>query len=289
MSNIILFDGQSRDYLLPLTYSRPVASLRLGVLTIAEKWERHLDMPASFMTQDYLTDLFPLVVADRNLLINGDVLPTPELLDLARKLTPGQACRQNEELIIACLERDAVDALASGAELAELETFELEDESLRRIKHPADIFALNGTAIRNDFALLTAGRTSAELSPTNTIIGPRENLFVEEGVKAEACIFNVEDGPVYLGKECIILEGSLLRSPLAWVPGPRLGERSTTLFFTVTVIRGTTGSSATPSSGSGVTSVRIRTPRTSVTTTEKSKSGLTPGKGSGKPESNFMA
>lgn len=214
MSNIIFFDGNSRAHLLPLTFSRPVAGLRIGILTIGEKWERHLGMPASFLTQDYLAEQFPLKVAEHNLLIDGDVLPTPEIVALVLNLSLGSAYTSGGELIAACLDRAAVEALARDEDFGDVTAYELDDQPLLRVQRPADLFDLNDAVIREDFALLTAGRTSAELSATNTVIGPRENLFVEQGVRAEACVFNVEDGPVYLGKDCVLLEGSLLRSPL---------------------------------------------------------------------------
>lgn len=215
MSNIILFDGASRDYLLPLTFSRPVAGLRVGILSIAEKWERHLGMPASFLTQDYLAALFPLTVADHNLLINGNILPTPEIVASILELHPGEGYLQDGELIAACLNRSAVEALSGDDDFSDFSGFELEDPSLQRIERPADIFGMNGEQIKVDFALITAGRTSATLSATNTLIGPKENLFIEPGARIEACIINAEDGPVYFGKDCIVLEGCMLRSPLS--------------------------------------------------------------------------
>lgn len=220
MAHIILFDAEVRNQLLPLTYARPVGDLRVGILTIAEKWEHHLRMPVSFLTQSYLQELFPLAYGEQNLLINGSIMPTPDVVALILALSPGEAYIKEGELLAACLNRDAVKALADDQDFDELSAFELGDQPLLRISRPADIFGMNDVAIREDFVLLTAGRTSAEPSATNTIIGPRENLFLEPGVKMEACILNVEDGPVYIGKGAIILEGSLLRSPLA------LGEGS---------------------------------------------------------------
>ena len=215
MANIILFDGESRGQLLPLTYSRPVAGLRIGVLTIAQKWERHLGMPASFLTQDYLAPLFPFAAADHNLLINGDVLPTPEIVALVLDLSPGNAYLSDGELIAACLDRAAAEALARDEDFGEIAAYELKDQPLLRVQRPGDIFGHNATAIREDYALLTAGRDSEQLSETNTLIGPRENLFIEPGARVEACILNVEDGPIYLGRDCVLLEGSMLRGPLA--------------------------------------------------------------------------
>ncbi|MEL6141538.1 MAG: putative sugar nucleotidyl transferase, partial [Bacteroidota bacterium] len=91
MTNIILFDGEVRDHLLPLTFTRPVADLRVGILTIKEKWERRLRVSASFLTQDYLQPLFPLEYGENNLLINGSLLPAPELIVRFRSLETGEA------------------------------------------------------------------------------------------------------------------------------------------------------------------------------------------------------
>jgi UDP-N-acetylglucosamine diphosphorylase/glucosamine-1-phosphate N-acetyltransferase len=215
MSHIILFDAEVRSHLLPLTYARPVGDLRVGILTIAEKWGQHLRMPVSFLTQDYLQELFPLVYGEQNLLVNGSILPRPDVVSLILDLLPGEAYVKDGELIAACLDGAAVKALSQDKDFDELVAFDLGDQELLRISRPADIFRMNDAAIRDDFALLTAGRTSAEPSSTNTIIGPRENLFLEPGVKMEACILNTEDGPVYIGKDSVILEGSLMRSPLA--------------------------------------------------------------------------
>jgi UDP-N-acetylglucosamine diphosphorylase/glucosamine-1-phosphate N-acetyltransferase len=215
MSQIILFDSDVRNHLLPLTYSRPVGDLRVVIITIAEKWERHLRMPVSFLTQDYLADLFPLRVQDNNLLINGSVLPTAGIMALVLDLSPGQAYVKDGELIAACLDRAAVLSLEEDQDFGEIQAFDLTDQPLLRLNKPADIFRMNDTALREDFMLLTAGRKSATLPPSNTLIGPSENLFLEEGVEVEACTLNVKTGPVYLGKDATLLEGCLIRGPLA--------------------------------------------------------------------------
>jgi len=215
MAHIILFDAEVRNHLLPLTYARPVGDLRVGILTIREKWEQHLKMPASFLTQEYLTELFPPDYADQNLLINGSVLPTAELVALVLDLNTGEGYLKDGELIAACLDRAAMQALAGERDFGNIEAFELKEQPLLRLTRPADIFTLNEVALREDFALLTAGRESAIPSTTNTIIGPRENLFLEEGVKMEACVLNLENGPMYFGKGAIVLEGCMLRGPLS--------------------------------------------------------------------------
>lgn len=213
MANLILFDAEVRTHLLPLTFARPVADLRVGILTIREKWERHLGMPASFLTQDYLQNSFPLQSGKVNLLINGSILPTEEFVKLIKELSPGQAFLKEGELLAACLDEESVISFKDDADIGKVEAFEVGDIALRRINRPADIFAMNGEAIQQDFKLLTAGRKSLALSATNTLIGPPENLFIEEGARIEACMLNVENGPIYLGKDCVILEGSMIRGP----------------------------------------------------------------------------
>lgn len=220
MSHIILFDAaEIRNHLLPLTYARPVGDLRVGILTVREKWALLLKMSTSFLTQDYLAELFPLETADDNLLINGSVLPTAELIALVQDLAPGKAFKKDGELIAARLDRTATETLAKEKDFASIEASELNDQDLLRLRRPADIFGLNDVALREDFALLTAGRQSAEPSATNTIIGPRENLFLEEGVEMEACVLNLKSGPMYFGKNAVVLEGCLLRGPLAMGEG----------------------------------------------------------------------
>ena len=215
MAQIILFDGEVRNHLLPLTYARPVGDLRVGILTVAEKWAEHLHLEVAYLTQDYLSELFPLRVDDHNFLINGAVLPTPEIVGLILNLGLGEAYLQDGELIAACLDRAAVEALVRDQDFGDLTAYELTDQPLLRLRRPADIFRLNDTALREDFALLTAGRKSAAVSATNTLIGPRGNLFVEEGVTMEAATINLTSGPVYVGKDAVILEGCLLRGPIA--------------------------------------------------------------------------
>ena len=221
MANLILFDGDVRTHLLPLTFSRPVAALRVGTLTIAEKWERQLGLPASYLTQDYLSELFPLHYGDHNLLINGSVLPTPEILAQVLDLDLGEAYLQGSTLIAACLDRAAVRALVEDRDFGELSAFDLGEQELLRIRRPADLFALNGTALGEDFALLTAGRQSQPLPASNVLIGPPERLFIEEGVSVEACTINVTGGAVYLARGATLMEGCLVRGPLS------VGEGST--------------------------------------------------------------
>ena len=210
--SLILFDDRAWSGMLPLTWLRPVAHLRIGAMTLAERWERMLDGVATPLTQDYLAEEYPLEVSYDNLFVNASLLPTRELVTAILDLHRGEALTQDDELLAARLDRETLDRLATEGELDELPGFEYEGV-VRFLRRPYDLFRLNAECIAGDFALLTAGRESAPLSATNTVIGPHP-VFLEEGATCEAAVVNTEDGPVYLGRGVKVMEGCLLRGPL---------------------------------------------------------------------------
>src|SRR2546422_312344 len=97
--NVILFEDHSRSALLPFTFTRPVAAIRVGILTVAEKWEQHLKAKVSFLTQDYLSEKFPLNTGADNLLINGKILPDRKLVENIKKLKQGERLMQDGEVV----------------------------------------------------------------------------------------------------------------------------------------------------------------------------------------------
>lgn len=206
--NYILFDDQYRDHLLPLVFTRPTAELRVGILKIMEKWQRHLEGEFSFLTADYLRFKFPQRTGQDNLYINGGLCPDPQLREALLQLGPGEALRQGERLL-AARPRSGWNEEALIAEAAEYQG------DCRLITEPYHLFQYNAEQLEADFNLLTEGRSSAPLSTSNTVIGDRRRIFVEEGVKAEGAIFNVNDGPIYLGTESEVMEGSIVRGGLA--------------------------------------------------------------------------
>lgn len=218
--NVILFDNEIREQLLPLTYLKPVCELRLGVLTIREKWERTLNCPVSVLTQEYLTEKYVTAYGPRNILINSSVLPTPTLVKLIRQMTMNEAFVMGDELIAAKLSGEQVERMIRDEEIGdELRVFPLEGEELLKINRVYDLFRLNKQALENDFELLTRNRVSAELSATNRVIGPRERIFLEPGASVECSTFNLNDGPVYIGKDALVMEGCLVRGGLAMGEG----------------------------------------------------------------------
>ncbi|MFK7934966.1 MAG: GlmU family protein [Saprospiraceae bacterium] len=218
--NIILFDDAPiRKNLLPLTFTRPVAELRVGILTITQKWEKWLNGTVSYITEDYLAGKYAIEVADVNVVINASVLPSERLVALVEQLEMNEALLQGDELIAAKLNEKQFERLMEDEEIDELQGFDVEDTPFNRIKHPYDIFLCNGEEIAIDFQLITKGRASQSLSPSNQIANPA-HIFIEEGARVECAMLNANAGPIYIGKNAEVMEGSLIRGPFA------LGENS---------------------------------------------------------------
>lgn len=207
--NYILFDA-SRESLKPLTYTRPVCDIRIGILTIREKWEIYLGEKTSTVTEDYLSVKYPIIHSDEMMLINGSICPTPALVKAIKKLQIGQTLVSDNNII--AMYKTKEQFLSDEEESSK----EIEiNEDLLKITNPWDVFVYNDRALREDFKLITEGRKSAPLSDTNRVIGDKENIFIEEGAVVECAILNVKDGPIYIGKDAEIMEGSVVRAPFA--------------------------------------------------------------------------
>lgn len=206
--NYILFDGNRRDALLPFTYTKPVADLRIGILTIREKWEHYLGSTTTTITEDYLSDKFPMVETEENILINSSFLPNEELVELILSLEENQAIVKDDE-IIAFYTKDTQEEV--DFDLYDLIDFEYE---CLTVENTWDIFAKNDKAIREDFELLTKDRKSQPIPKSVNVIAP-ENIFIEEGAKLEFVTLNASTGVIYIGKNSEIMEGSVIRGPFA--------------------------------------------------------------------------
>ncbi len=206
--NYILFDGTVRDALLPFTFTRPVADIRIGILTIREKWEMYLGNTITTVTEDYLSDKFPMVEMDENILINASFLPNRSLVDQVQGLKENEAIFLGEE-VIAFYTKETQEKV----DFSTYRSIEYQEDVLR-IEKTWDIFSKNGEALQADFDLITLGRKSEPISATNSVINP-DNIFLEEGAKVEYSILNAADGPIYLGKNSEVWEGNLIRGGFA--------------------------------------------------------------------------
>ena len=206
--NYILFDGPSRNNLLPFTYTKPVADIRVGILTIREKWERFLKTTTTTVTEDYLSDKYPMVEMEHNVMINASYLPTSELSEMVKHLKENQAIFKEED-VIAFFTKEAQEDI----NFDDFEALEYENDVIK-IENTWDIFSKNGEALKEDFHLITKGIKSQPIPKSNNVIAP-ENVFIEEGAVLEFVTLNASKGPIYIGKDSEIMEGSIIRGPFA--------------------------------------------------------------------------
>lgn len=224
--NIVLFDDSNRDNLLPLSFTRPVSLLRVGILTIKEKWERRLEGEYSFLTPKYLSKKFPEKFTFDDILINGAVCPNQELVRRIGLLSEGKALKKGNTLIAVRLKGEVFD------EKKLLENAHEFPGDITIIQRPYHIFLSNSDELEKDFDLITSGRESAPISSTNTILGDR--IFAEHGAKAECATFNTTSGAIYLGKDSTVMEGSVIRGGLAMCESSTL-KLSTKVYGATTV------------------------------------------------------
>lgn len=214
--NVVLFDcHKTRANLLPLTFTRPVADIRLGILTIREKWEKVFDKKSYSLTEEYLLGKFNAAPDNTGgIYINGAVLPDAALTKAIQGLAPQQKLVQDETLLAFNCEKQHLnyenfEAIVKGFTAVPY------NEKLIEVKNLWDIFGLNGVALKADFDVLTKGRQSQKLGDSNKLIGPAENLFIEEGAVVEASVLNTNTGVIYIGKDAEIMENCAVRGPLA--------------------------------------------------------------------------
>tara|TARA_B110000902_G_scaffold231626_1_gene274028 strand:- start:2805 stop:3980 length:1176 start_codon:yes stop_codon:yes gene_type:complete len=205
----LLFDDQNRSNLLPLSYTRPVAEFRVGILTITEKWAQYMPSKSvfgGFVTEDYLQAKYPSDIQDDQFWINGSVCPNKDLMADILALDFNEALFDEDENIIAFRSGNFEESLDCEKSYT--------DVSFTHILNSWDIFSKNGGEIKSDFHLITEGRVSQKSNSTNTILG-ENNVFIEEGATVSCAIINAESGPVYIGKDAVVMEGSIIRGPFA--------------------------------------------------------------------------
>ncbi|NNL08942.1 MAG: glucose-1-phosphate thymidylyltransferase [Croceitalea sp.] len=206
--NYILSDGNHREALLPFTYTRPIADIRFGILTIRDKWEAFLGKKTSSLSEPYLEKKYPLRCEEQNVVIAASYLPNAELVKIVQELHLGEAVLCEGEVVAY-----ATTNPKQNFSLSDYKSVAYNGVGLT-IKHTWDIFAKNAEALQADYDLLTKGRKSQPISETNTVIEP-DNIFLEEGAKVECSILNASTGPIYIGKNAEIMEGCVIRGGLA--------------------------------------------------------------------------
>ena len=206
---LVFSDAQYWEDFLPLTFTRPIAEIRCGILTFSERWKKLLTIDeVSYLTEDFLQEKFQKPEKRESLFLVPNFLPTPDVLQQIKNLRKGEALVYQDELLAAKVNME-------NFKLSQIEKMTDITEELLFFKQPTDLFSYNHKAIDFDFELLTKGRTSQPLSSTNGFLGNPEDLFIEEGAQIEFSTLNTKTGKIYIGKNAEIMEGCHLRGPIA--------------------------------------------------------------------------
>lgn len=204
---IILFDDHLRSQFLPLTFTRPISELRLGILTLKEKWEHIAKAYVSYKTQEYLSKKYPEQLAEDNLYINARYIASKELLNKIEELKDSEVLKHDEIILAYRLKKN------QSLDLSKLNEVQAGIE-LEYVENATDLFSKNHKAIEDDFTLLTEGRTSQPIPKTVTCFNPSQ-IFIEEGAKLYNGTLNATEGPIYIGKDAEVMENSAIRGPFA--------------------------------------------------------------------------
>ena len=206
---LVFSDAQYWEDFLPLTFTRPVAEMRCGILTFSERWQKILEnTEVSFFTENYLQGKFKNPEDVESLFLVANFLPTETIIQQIKDLQLGEALVYEDELVAAKINM-------KGFSLNQIEKMTDIKEELIFFKKPTDLFTYNDKAIDFDFELLTKGKTSHELSSTNGFLGDKKDLFIEEGAQIEFSTINTKTGKIYIGKNAEVMEGCNLRGPIA--------------------------------------------------------------------------
>ncbi|WP_210150544.1 GlmU family protein [Chryseobacterium scophthalmum] len=212
---LVFSDAQYWEDFLPLTFTRPVAEMRCGILTFSERWQKILETTeVSWFTEMYLQQKFREPEKRESLFLVTNFLPTETVIQQIKDLKQGEALVYEDELVAAKINME-------GFSLNQIEKMTDIKEELVFFKKPTDLFTYNKEAIDFDFELLTKGKVSQELSSTNGFLGNKEDLFIEEGAEIEFSTINTKTGKIYIGKNAEVMEGCNLRGPIALCEGSK--------------------------------------------------------------------
>ena len=213
MSLCLVDINSSWTKLLPLTYTRPIGEIRIGILTIAEKWQKHFNTGIYHVTEAYLAEKYPSNDSEPDFYVNSTFLPNSQLVSKIRSLNTDEVLTHNGEFLASRFKLDFAEKLGTNHS-PNFKLLECDIETIK-LEYCSDIFRNNGQEIRNDFHLLTEKRVSQRLNDRHTIIYGEESLFVEEGASIMAAVIDASAGPVYIGENSKIEPGSIIRGPFA--------------------------------------------------------------------------
>lgn len=221
--HIILFDTDEREKLFPLTLTRAVADIRMGILTVKERWEKLTNANIFVLTDLYLQRLYEDIPPGEYIFIDARILPDTALLEKIKHLRAGESLADNKGLIAGSA---SITSLPDSDKLPEIFKTSTATSAVKRLEWPHQMCHWNADMLRFDFDLITNGRTSSVINNSVHLINPA-NIFVEEGATISQAYLNALDGPIYIGRNATVMEGAMIRGPFALCEGSavRMGAK----------------------------------------------------------------
>lgn len=200
---ILLFDNELKHLLYPFTHTRAVGAIRSGIFTPQERWQIITESQVQLHTTKVLQPLYGALQLDASTLwMDAALILNTALIDQIKALQTGQCIYDTTGLIAGVGQSNQIEDYATKTKL----------EVQKRIQYASDLVEHNNAQIRFDFALATAGKTSATIPDTCTVTN-QEQIFIEENANLSHCHLNASTGPIYIASGAEIQEGSSIRGP----------------------------------------------------------------------------
>lgn len=216
--NIILFDTEARRSLFPLTFTRAVADIRMGILTIKERWEKMTGAKVFVLTDDYLQSLYETIPANDYVFVDARIIPFPELMQKIINLPEAESISDENGLIAG---KATINSLPSIEDVQSLFQNVSSISVVKRLLFSHQLFLWNEEMIKSDYKLLTKGRISDDHNDS-VHVTKASQIFIEDGAQIDFSHLNASSGPIYIGKDTTIMEGCFIRGPFALCEGGTL-------------------------------------------------------------------
>lgn len=213
--NIILFDTEARKRLFPLTATRAVADVRIGILTVKERWEKMTRAAVFVLTDQYLQPLYETISPGNYVFVDASIIPSPDIMQRIINLHEGEGISDENGLVAGKI---TVNSLPVIRELQVLFKNTSSVSGVKRLMFPWQIFQWNEDMTNFDFKLLTKGRMSHDHNDSIHVIKASQ-IFIEDGAYISYSNLNASSGPIYIGKNTTIMEGCFIRGPFALCEG----------------------------------------------------------------------
>ena len=213
----VLVDQPDSVHFYPFSLTRSLTEIRVGIFTIKERWEILLNAETQIYTSAYLQGLYEATFLDHEdavVYINATCIPDATIKIALLNLKEGESLlNEDGKWIAAYTNERSIGKILLGDPNSK------QTIPAKFIKNAMHLLHLNATLIQSDFNQVKANGNTIEVDASNRLICP-ENIFIEQGAVVSGVSLNASEGPIYIGKNTLLMEGVAIRGPFV------LGEKS---------------------------------------------------------------